>query len=39
MTGKGSVQLPYADPVPTELLGRMIEYRVKEFKVDGVRWM
>jgi uncharacterized protein YdhG (YjbR/CyaY superfamily) len=38
-TGKGSVQLPYADPVPTELLGSMIDYRVKEFKVDGIRWM
>jgi uncharacterized protein YdhG (YjbR/CyaY superfamily) len=38
-TGKGSVQLPYADPLPTELLARMIEYRVREFEVDGIRWM
>jgi uncharacterized protein YdhG (YjbR/CyaY superfamily) len=38
-TGKGSVQLPYAEPMPTELLGRMIEYRVQEFEVDGIRWM
>ena len=38
-TGKGSVQLPYADPVPTELLGKMIEHRVREFEVDGIRWM
>jgi len=38
-TGKGSVQLPYAEPVPTELLARMIEYRVKEFEADGIRWM
>ena len=38
-TGKGSVQLRYGDPVPAELLGRMIEHRVKEFEVDGFRWM
>jgi uncharacterized protein YdhG (YjbR/CyaY superfamily) len=38
-TGKGSVQLPYDEPVPAELLGRMIDHRVKEFTVDGVRWM
>ena len=38
-TGKASVQLPYADPIPVELLGRMIDYRVREFAVDGVRWM
>ena len=38
-TGKGSVQLPYSDPVPAELLGRMIDYRVQEYEVDGIRWM
>ena len=38
-TGKGSVQISYTDPIPAELLGRMIEYRVKEFEVDGIRWM
>lgn len=38
-TGKGSVKLPYAAPVPTELLRRMIAYRVREFEVDGVNWM
>lgn len=38
-TGKGSVQLPYTDPVPIELLGRMIEYRIRELETDGVKWM
>lgn len=38
-TGKGSVQLPYTDPVPEELLGRMMRYRVEEFKNQGVLWM
>jgi uncharacterized protein YdhG (YjbR/CyaY superfamily) len=38
-TGKGSVQLPYTDPVPAEMIGRMIEYRINEFEVDGIRWM
>ena len=38
-TGKGSVQLPYADPLPTALLTRMIEHRIKEFELEGVRWM
>lgn len=38
-TGKGSIQLPYTDPVPTRLLTRMIRYRVKEYEVDGVKWM
>ncbi|GAB3529912.1 iron chaperone [Arthrobacter monumenti] len=38
-TGKGSVQLLYTEPVPSELLGRMIQYRLKEFEVDGVKWM
>jgi uncharacterized protein YdhG (YjbR/CyaY superfamily) len=38
-TGKGSVQLPYVDPVPVELLGRMMDHRLREWHVDGVRWM
>ncbi|MEV7647865.1 DUF1801 domain-containing protein [Arthrobacter sp. NPDC089319] len=38
-TGKGSVQLPYKQPVPAELLGRMIAYRIREFRDDGVLWM
>lgn len=37
-TGKGSVKLPYADPVPAELLSAMIAHRVHEHEVDGVGW-
>ena len=38
-TGKGSVKLPYDDPVPVELLQRMIVHRIREFEDDGVKWM
>ncbi|GLW35284.1 iron chaperone [Actinoplanes regularis] len=38
-TGKGSVKLPYDRPVPTDLLRRMIAYRVREHEDDGVLWM
>lgn len=38
-TGKGSIQLPYDQPVPCELLKRMIAHRIVEFDTDGVRWM
>ena len=38
-TGKGTVKLPHGDPVPAELLRRMIAYRVREHEDDGVLWM
>lgn len=38
-TGKGSVQLPYSEPAPTQLLTRMVEYRIREFEIAGVKWM
>lgn len=38
-TGKGSVKLPYAKPVPQKLLKRMIEYRIREHVENGVKWM
>lgn len=38
-TGKGSVKLPYATPVPTDLLRRMIVHRLREYEDDGVNWM
>ncbi|GIE89075.1 iron chaperone [Actinoplanes regularis] len=38
-TGKGSIKLPYDRPVPTDLLRRMIAYRVREHEDDGVLWM
>lgn len=38
-TGKGSVKLPYDEPVPAALLRRMIKYRVHEHVEHGVKWM
>ncbi|HKY13466.1 MAG TPA: DUF1801 domain-containing protein [Microthrixaceae bacterium] len=38
-TGKGTVKLPYDQPVPDDLLRRMIEYRIREHEDDGVMWM
>ena len=38
-TGKGSIKLPYGQPVPDDLLLRMIAFRVREHEDDGVLWM
>lgn len=38
-TGKGSIKLPYEREIPTELLAEMIAFRLREFEVDGVKWM
>src|SRR5688500_12248852 len=38
-TGKGTVALPYDAPPPLVILRRMIEFRVREYERDGVRWM
>lgn len=38
-TGKGTVQVPYGKPVPSDLLHRMITFRVREHEDDGVLWM
>jgi len=38
-TGKGSVKLPYGQPLPDDLLRRMIAFRVREHEDDGVLWM
>jgi uncharacterized protein YdhG (YjbR/CyaY superfamily) len=38
-TGKGSVKLPYGQPVPRELLGQMMAFRVREHENDGIGWM
>lgn len=38
-TGKGTLKIPYAAPLPTELVRRMLDYRVREFAERGVRWM
>ncbi|WP_328414808.1 DUF1801 domain-containing protein [Micromonospora sp. NBC_00389] len=38
-TGKGTVKLPYGQPVPVDLLRRMIAFRVGEHEDEGVLWM
>lgn len=38
-TGKGSVQIPYDKPLPTELIIKITEYRDWESKEKGVTWM
>ncbi|GAA1487607.1 iron chaperone [Brachybacterium sacelli] len=38
-TGKGSVKLPYGDPLPRALLRRLIAHRIEEFEQRGVTWM
>lgn len=38
-TGKGTVKLPYGQPVPLDLLRRMIKFRVREHEDEGVLWM
>lgn len=38
-TGKGSVKLPYGEPLPSDLLRRMIAHRLREYEDDGVTWM
>ncbi|GAA3740333.1 hypothetical protein GCM10022239_14990 [Leifsonia bigeumensis] len=37
-TGKGSVQLPHEEPVPADLLRRMIAYRIDEFENQHILW-
>ena len=38
-TGKGSIKLPYDRDIPADLLTEMITYRIREFEVDGIKWM
>lgn len=38
-TGKGTVKLPYDQPVPTDLLRRMVAHRLTEYEQRGVTWM
>lgn len=37
--GKGTIKLPYGQPVPVGLLRRMIAFRVREHEDEGVLWM
>lgn len=38
-TGKGSVQLPYDQPLPKGLLRKIAAFRVRELREKDVRWM
>lgn len=38
-TGKGSIQFPHDEPLPTELITKMTEYRDWELREKGVKWM
>ncbi len=37
-TGKGSVKLPYDKPLPTKLIEKIVLYRAKEYRENGVKW-
>ncbi len=37
-TGSGSVQFPYDEPLPIELITKITQYRDWESKVQGVNW-
>ena len=38
ITGKGSVQLSYDEPLPVKLIKDMMEYRKKEYRENKVNW-
>lgn len=38
-TGKGSIQFPYDEPLPKELILKIALYRVRELKENDARWM
>jgi uncharacterized protein YdhG (YjbR/CyaY superfamily) len=38
-TGKGSIQLPYDEPLPKGLIRRLAALRVKELKEKDAKWM
>ncbi|WP_141014799.1 iron chaperone [Nocardioides sambongensis] len=38
-TGRSTVRIPYDDPVPADLLTRMIVFRLEEHEVEDVGWM
>lgn len=37
-TGAGSVQFPYEEPLPTDLITKITQYREWESKEKGVNW-
>ena len=38
-TSKGSIQLPYDQPLPKALIRRIAAFRVKELREKDVKWM
>lgn len=36
---QGSIRCPYGSNLPTDLLGRMIRFRINEYEPGGVKWM
>jgi len=38
-TGKDTIQLPYDRPLPTTLIQRIAEYRIKDVRENDAKWM
>jgi uncharacterized protein YdhG (YjbR/CyaY superfamily) len=38
-TGKGSIQIPYDQPLPKALIRRIAAFRVRELREKDVKWM
>jgi uncharacterized protein YdhG (YjbR/CyaY superfamily) len=38
-TGKGSIQIPYDQPLPRALIRRIAAFRVRELREKDVKWM
>ncbi len=38
-TGKGSILLHYDKPLPVALIKKIVLYRAKEYRENGVKWM
>jgi len=37
-TGAGSIQFLYDQPLPVNLIERMVRYRAEEYRGSGVKW-
>jgi len=38
-TGKDTIQIPYDKPLPTTLIQRIAEYRIKDVRENDAKWM
>ena len=38
-TGKGTIQLPYSEPLPEDLIFRIATHRAKDVRENDARWM